>query len=131
MTRAVHRVLQVACLLFTTAFAVAQTEIPTLSDKIAEAAKRGDIVATLTLAEQDGGARGQGGTTALLNSARAGQLGVLKAALDAGADPNRLGRQGGLPLLQAISARHQAAAKLLIERGANPNKGRALRQAAL
>ena len=117
-----HRVLQIACFLSTAAFAAAQTNIPPITDKIAGAAKRGDIAATLALTEQDGGPRGQGGTTALLNSARAGQLGVLKAALDAGADPNRPGRQGGLPLLQAISARQKAAAKLLIERGANPNK---------
>ncbi len=111
-----------ASLLGITAVVGAQTNVEEITDRIAAAAMRGDVAAVRSLVEQDGGAGGAGGTTALLNSARVGQLAVIKAMCEAGADPNRLGRKGSLPLLLAVGGRQPAAVRLLLEHGADPNK---------
>ncbi len=89
-------VLSLASLLATTAIVGAQTNVEEITDRIATPAMRGDVAAVRSLVEQNGGARGAGGTTALLNSARVGQLAVIKAMCESGADPNRLGRKGRL-----------------------------------
>ena len=115
-------VLGLASLLATTTVVGAQTNVEEITNRIATAAMRGDVAAVRSLVEQDGGARGAGGTTALLNAARVGQLAVIKAMCESGADPNRLGRKGSLPLLLAIGGRQPAAVRLLLEHGADPNK---------
>ena len=46
---------------------------------------------------------------------------MIKALLDAGADPNRPGADGQTPLMIVARGTNVAAAKLLLDKGANPN----------
>jgi ankyrin repeat protein len=78
---------------------------------------------------------GRGGVTALMSAARHGAVDAMAALLDAGADPNRFDARDGVspvaganrwtPLLHAIHKQQPEAARLLLERGADPNLGAA------
>ena len=46
---------------------------------------------------------------------------MIKALLDAGADPNAAGPDGQTPLMMVARTANVAAAKLLLDKGANPN----------
>ena len=62
-----------------------------------------------------------GSWTPLMYAARRGHLDVMRALLDAGADPNRVdGRNRWTPLMHALHTKNRAAALLLLERGADP-----------
>ncbi len=63
----------------------------------------------------------EGGLTALLYAVRDGCLECTDALLAAGADVNRPTPEGVTPLLMAIDNDHSDVAKLLLEKGANPN----------
>src|SRR5262245_34834257 len=72
--------LALACLvLVSPPRSVAQTEDEPLAKPIAAAVRAGDISGLHALVAQDGGARGPGGTTALLAAAMLGQLDVIEA----------------------------------------------------
>ena len=62
----------------------------------------------------------------LIQAARAGSLDTIKQLLDSGADVNLPGPTGdgwdATPLQHAILARQSGAVRLLLERGANPNR---------
>jgi len=62
-----------------------------------------------------------GGLTALLYAARSGCSGCVEAMLAAGADINLPTPEGVTPLMIAVDNEHYDVAKLLIEKGANPN----------
>jgi ankyrin repeat protein len=62
-----------------------------------------------------------GGLTALLYAARSGCDGCIEAMLAAGADINLPTPEGVTPLMIAIDNDHNDAAKLLLDKGANPN----------
>ena len=64
---------------------------------------------------------GGGGLTALVFTAREGDLESARNLLDAGADVNQTTEYGWTPLLTATNNRHYRLAEYLIERGANPN----------
>jgi ankyrin repeat protein len=65
--------------------------------------------------------------TPLIWAARSGSLDAIKVLLDAGAGANRPGPTGdgwdATPLQHAILARQPAAVRLLLDRGADPNRG--------
>jgi ankyrin repeat protein len=65
--------------------------------------------------------RPTGGLTALLYAARSGCTDCARAMLDAGTDVDRPNPDGVTPLIVAIDNFRFATAKLLLERGANPN----------
>lgn len=64
--------------------------------------------------------------TSLIRAARAGSLDAINQLLDAGADVNLPGPTGdgwdATPLQHAILARQPAAVRLLLDRGADPNR---------
>ncbi len=62
-----------------------------------------------------------GGLTALLYAARNGCSGCVQAMLAAGADINLPTPEGVTPLMTAIDNEHYDVAKLLLDKGANPN----------
>ncbi len=62
-----------------------------------------------------------GGCTLLHPAAEGGQIGVVKALLDRGADPNALGPHGMTPLHVAAASQQPAVARLLLEHGAKPS----------
>lgn len=65
--------------------------------------------------------RATGGLTALAYAARSGCLGCLDAIIAAGADLNVPTPEGVTPLMIALDNEHNDAAKLLLDRGANPH----------
>ncbi len=62
-----------------------------------------------------------GGLTALLYAARSGCYGCVQAMLAAGADINLPTPEGVSPLMIAVDNDHNDVAKLLLDKGANPN----------
>lgn len=62
-----------------------------------------------------------GGLTALLYAARSGCYGCVEAMLAAGADINLPTPEGVTPLMIALDNDHNDVAKLLLDKGANPN----------
>ncbi len=62
-----------------------------------------------------------GGLTALLYAARDGCYDCVEALAAAGADVNRPTPEGVTPLMIALDNEHNDVAKLLLDRGANPN----------
>jgi len=62
-----------------------------------------------------------GGLTALLYAARGGCLDCVEALIGAGADINLPTPEGATPLMLALDNDHNDVAKLLLDRGANPN----------
>ena len=62
-----------------------------------------------------------GGLTALLYAARDGCYDCVDALIGAGDDVNRPTPEGVTPLMLALDNDHNEVAKLLLERGANPN----------
>src|SRR5690606_7367756 len=66
--------------------------------------------------------RPAGGWTAALYAARHGCVECAAALADAGADLDLANEEGVTPLLVAINNLHFDVAKVLLERGANPNK---------
>jgi ankyrin repeat protein len=62
-----------------------------------------------------------GGLTALLYAARGGCYDCVDALLKSGADVNTPTPEGVTPLMIALDNDHNDAAKLLLDRGANPN----------
>jgi ankyrin repeat protein len=64
---------------------------------------------------------GGGGLTALVFTARQGDIESARYLLDAGADVNQTTAGGWTPLLTATNNRHYLLGKYLIERGANVN----------
>jgi len=62
-----------------------------------------------------------GGLTALLYAARGGCLDCVEAMIGAGANVNTPTPEGVTPLMTALDNDHYEVAKLLLDRGANPN----------
>lgn len=62
-----------------------------------------------------------GGLTALLYAARSGCYDCVDALIAAGADVNRPTPEGVTPLMLALDNDHNEVAKLLLDRGANPD----------
>jgi ankyrin repeat protein len=62
-----------------------------------------------------------GGLTALVFSAREGDLESARILVGSGADVNQVTQYGWTPLLTATQNRHYALATFLLEHGANPN----------
>jgi ankyrin repeat protein len=73
-----------------------------------------------------GGCNDQPPGSPLILAARAGELDTIERLLDAGADLNQHGPTGddwdATPLQHAILARQPGAVRLLLERGADPNR---------
>jgi ankyrin repeat protein len=63
---------------------------------------------------------GGGEVKDLFLAAFEGHLGVVRALLDGGVDPNDTGGRSEPPLLDAVRLRHESVARLLVERGADP-----------
>ncbi len=64
------------------------------------------------------------GITPLMSASRRGDLAIMTALIDAGADVNRQDRwvNGWTPMLHALHKQQRKAVALLLERGANPNQ---------
>lgn len=95
---------------------------------LARAAQAGDAAAVgdLVARGEDVNARDENGYTPLAYAARAGDVRVVNALLDAGADANArdCASWGWTPLINALHKYQNAAARTLVERGADVN-GRA------
>ena len=89
----------------------------------AAAANRTDEVRRLLAAGESADQFGPGGTTPLIDAARANALDAMAVLLDGGADRNRRDERSTrwTPLMHAIHTRHADAARLLLDRGADPN----------
>jgi ankyrin repeat protein len=93
-----------------------------------EAAARNDVTALHQLLD-DGHQADEGGDswTALIWASRSGSIEAINLLLDSGADVNLPGPTGddwdATPLQHAILQRQIAVARLLLDRGADPNRG--------
>ena len=92
-----------------------------------EAAARNDVAALRQLLK-DGHEADEGGDswTALIWASRSGSIEAINLLLDSGADVNQPGPTGddwdATPLQHAILQRQPAAVRLLLDRGADPNR---------
>lgn len=95
---------------------------------LTQAAARNDVATVRHLLDA-GHTADEGGDpwTALIWAARSGSVDAMTVLLDAGADVNRPGPTGddwdATPLQHAILARQPAAARLLLDRGADAKRG--------
>jgi ankyrin repeat protein len=95
---------------------------------LTEAAARNNVTALRQLLDE-GHKADEGGDswTALIWAARSGSIEAINILLDAGADVNLPGATGddwdATPLQHAILQRQPAAARLLLDRDADPNRG--------
>jgi ankyrin repeat protein len=102
--------------------------VPRPQTPLTQAASRNDAAAVRRLLD-DGHKPDEGGDswTALIWASRTGSLDVIKLLLDSGADMNLPGPTGdnwdATPLQHAILERQAAAVRLLLDRGADPNRG--------
>src|SRR5262245_18355986 len=89
----------------------------------AAAANRADEVRQLLTGGESVDQYGPGGTTPLIDAARANAVDSMAVLLDAGADPNRRDARSTrwTALMHAIHTHHAEAARLLLDRGADPN----------
>ncbi len=95
---------------------------------LTQAAARNDAAALRQLLDEGHRADERDGSwTALIWAARSGSVDALRVLLDAGADVNLPGSSGdnwdATPLQHAILARQAGAVALLLNRGADPNRG--------
>jgi ankyrin repeat protein len=95
---------------------------------LADAAIRNDVAALRRLlAEGHKADEGGESWTPLIWAARSGSIDAITVLLDSGADVNLPGSSGdhwdATPLQHAILERRPAAVRLLLERGAEPNRG--------
>jgi ankyrin repeat protein len=95
---------------------------------LTQAAARNDVAALRQLLN-DGEKADEGGDswTALIWASRSGSIDAITILLDSGVDVNLPGPTGddwdATPLQHAILARQPAAVRLLLDRGADPNRG--------
>jgi ankyrin repeat protein len=95
---------------------------------LTQAAVRNDVAALRQLLD-DGHEADEGGDswTALIWASRSGSIDAMSLLLDSGADVNLPGSTGdnwdATPLQHAILLRQPAAVRLLLDRGADPNRG--------
>lgn len=124
------RLLVVAGLLAVALVAVAffvsrRGRIGPAATELARAAERGDAarLKALAAAGADVNARDTGGLPPLAFAARSGDEAAVGVLLDAGADPNLrdCARHGWTPLMHAIHKHRTAAARALVEGGADVN----------
>ena len=89
----------------------------------AAAANRPDDVRRLLAGGESVDQYGPGGTTPLIDAARANAVDPMAVLLDAGADPNRRDARSTrwTALMHAIHTHHAEAARLLLDRGTDPN----------
>jgi hypothetical protein len=92
---------------------------------MAVAASEGNVTKVQQLLAQGGKADATDtGITPLMTASRRGDLAVMTALIDAGADINRQDQwvNGWTPMLHALHKQQRKAVALLLERGANPNQ---------
>ncbi len=95
---------------------------------LTQAAARNDVAALRALLDE-GHKADEGGDswTALIWASRSGSIDAMTLLLDSGADVNQPGPTGdnwdATPLQHAILQRQPAAVRLLLDRGADPNRG--------
>lgn len=87
------------------------------------AANRPDEVRRMLAGGESADQFGPGGTTPLIDAARANALAAMAVLLDGRADPNRRDARSTrwTPLMHAIHTQHADAVRLLLDRGADPN----------
>ena len=102
--------------------------VPRPETPLTQAAARNDVAALRQLLDA-GHEADEGGDswTALIWASRSGSIEAIKVLLDSGADVNLPGSTGdnwdATPLQHAILQRQPAAVRLLLDRGADPNRG--------
>ena len=92
--------------------------------ELSQAAERGDAAAVKALAAEGADVNGRdNGYPPLAFAARAGSEAAIETLLDAKADPNLrdCGANGWTPLIHALHKHRNAAARALVERGADVN----------
>jgi ankyrin repeat protein len=116
-------------------FAAAEGHAPAVTMLIAHGADVNARSTTVPPTTSQPGARGTGGTTALLLATRENDRETVRALLDAGASVNLTMEDGTSTLVVAIINGHYELAGFLLERGADPNladgKGRTPLYAAI